>query len=228
MDKELETVFEKSRTLSDLARQLYGKENYTNREKCKLILQENGIDWKEWLEAKKKCETKYCLNCGKEIIGDKRKKFCCRSCSASYNNKGVCRNHKNGHHKEEYCLNCGKKLTGNSRFCDCTCYAEYEEKQYIERWKQGIENGVCGKYGVSRHIKRYLFAKYNNHCQCCGWGEKSMYTQSVPLQVHHIDGDCLNNREDNLQLLCPNCHSLTENYGRLNKNGKRIGKHKNE
>lgn len=22
--------------------------------------------------------------------------------------------------------------------------------------------------------------------------------------------------EDNLQLLCPNCHSLTENYGRLN------------
>ena len=30
------------------------------------------------------------------------------------------------------------------------------------------------------------------------------------------DGDATNNSEDNLQLLCPNCHSLTENYGRLN------------
>ena len=24
--------------------------------------------------------------------------------------------------------------------------------------------------------------------------------------VHHIDGNCTNNKEENLQLLCPNCH----------------------
>lgn len=36
------------------------------------------------------------------------------------------------------------------------------------------------------------------------------------MNVDHIDGDATNNSEDNLQLLCPNCHSLTENYGRLN------------
>lgn len=41
-------------------------------------------------------------------------------------------------------------------------------------------------------------------------------TGEPPLHVHHIDGDATNNSEDNLQLLCPNCHSLTENYGRLN------------
>lgn len=29
------------------------------------------------------------------------------------------------------------------------------------------------------------------------------------------------NKEDNLELLCPNCHSLTKNYGNLNKKSQR-------
>ena len=41
-------------------------------------------------------------------------------------------------------------------------------------------------------------------------------TKKVNKLVLQIDGDATNNSEDNLQLLCPNCHSLTENYGRLN------------
>lgn len=32
----------------------------------------------------------------------------------------------------------------------------------------------------------------------------------------------MNNKEENLQLLCPNCHSLTENFGSSNKNSSRI------
>ena len=35
--------------------------------------------------------------------------------------------------------------------------------------------------------------------------------------IHHIDGDYKNNNEDNLQLICPNCHSLTETYKSHNK-----------
>ena len=38
--------------------------------------------------------------------------------------------------------------------------------------------------------------------------------------MHHIDGDCTNNKIENLQLLCPNCHSLTSNLGILNKTQK--------
>lgn len=67
-----------------------------------------------------------------------------------------------------------------------------------------------------------MFMKHNNKCEKCGWGEVNPYTGKIPLQVHHIDGDCTNNSEENLQLLCPNCHSLTETYGGLNKgNSKR-------
>lgn len=32
------------------------------------------------------------------------------------------------------------------------------------------------------------------------------------MQLHHVDGNNKNNTLDNLQMLCPNCHSQTENY----------------
>ena len=34
-------------TLNDICRKLFNKANYTNREKVKKTLYENGIDWKE-------------------------------------------------------------------------------------------------------------------------------------------------------------------------------------
>ena len=49
-----------------------------------------------------------------------------------------------------------------------------------------------------------------------------VYTGKIPLQVHHTDGNYLNHDEKNLELLCPNCHSLTSTNGTLNKgNGRR-------
>ena len=48
-------------------------------------------------------------------------------------------------------------------------------------------------------------------CECCGiteWNDKP-----IALQLHHINGIHNDNRLSNLQLLCPNCHSQTENFG---------------
>ena len=45
---------------------------------------------------------------------------------------------------------------------------------------------------------------------------------NIPLEIEHIDGNALNNKEENLILLCPNCHSLTKTYRGANRgNGKR-------
>jgi 5-methylcytosine-specific restriction endonuclease McrA len=47
-------------------------------------------------------------------------------------------------------------------------------------------------------------------CEKCGiidWmGER------IVIELHHINGDPTDNRLDNIQLLCPNCHSQTHNY----------------
>ena len=123
------------------------------------------------------------------------------------------------------CLNCGKELTGSkkrNKYCNQQCQLDYQYKQYIKRWQNGEETGGKGKYEVSNHVRRYLFEKYNCSCQKCGWNQINPCTGNVPLQVHHIDGDCLNNKEENLQLLCPNCHSLTDTFGNLNQKSSRI------
>lgn len=52
-------------------------------------------------------------------------------------------------------------------------------------------------------------------CECCGNTEWNGLP--IPLQLHHKDGNFRNNTLENLQLLCPNCHSLTDNYCRRNK-----------
>ena len=42
---------------------------------------------------------------------------------------------------------------------------------------------------------------------------------SIPLELHHINGDRHDNRLENLLVLCPNCHALTDNHaGKAHKN----------
>lgn len=213
----LNEILEKSKSISDIARNIFGKENYTNREKCKKILEEHGIDWKKWIESKKVKPRKYCIYCGKEITeGDYRKKFCNSSCAASYNDKMYVKKVK----KVRYCLNCGKEIE-RGNFCNNTCYAKYNEKQYIERWKKGEETGLSGKYGIISSVKKYIFESRNNKCECCGKSYINPFTGLSVLQIHHIDGDCTNNKDENLQLLCPTCHAMTENFGSRNKNATR-------
>jgi hypothetical protein len=125
-----------------------------------------------------------------------------------------------GKHKKCICLNCGCEYdvcySSKGKFCSNKCQKEYDYKVFIEKWKNGEEDGIKGLYGISSHIRKYLFDKYNCSCQICGWSEVNPFAGKVPLQIHHIDGNCLNNKEENLQLLCPNCHSLTETFGSLN------------
>lgn len=47
-------------------------------------------------------------------------------------------------------------------------------------------------------------------CENCGGTE--WLGKPIPLELHHINGNKFNNSLDNIQLLCPNCHSLTPNY----------------
>ncbi len=114
---------------------------------------------------------------------------------------------------------CANGLKRNARrFCSLKCQFQFRYEQYIERWILGeIEgsrsNGAC----PSNHVRRYLMETCGFRCSICGWGERNIFSGRVPLQVDHIDGNAGNNRPENLRLLCPNHHALTETYAGANR-----------
>jgi len=130
---------------------------------------------------------------------------------------------------DKRCLGCGKTLNVRSlkeerkrKYCHVSCQRMHDHNDYILKWKLGKVSGNKKPCGISAYVKRYLFDKYDNKCAECGWNQINLITKRIPLEIHHIDGNWKNTKENNLILLCPNCHSLTFTFGRLNYGNGRI------
>lgn len=81
---------------------------------------------------------------------------------------------------------------------------------------QDILNGKFPQYSSSRLLKRLVREGYKDEkCECCGITEWN--GAKIIFQLHHKDGNRTNNAIENLKILCPNCHSQTENYCGKNK-----------
>lgn len=207
---------ENCHSLNDIARKLFNKANYTNRIKAKKYLADKNIDWQEWqFKNKKVKKDKYCIVCGKKLENE-QVKFCSHSCAAKHNNtlrtKGL-----------KTCINCGKVFKAwqkEQKYCCQDCQKEYQYNEYIDRWKKGLENGVVGKSGLSQRIKRYLFEKTNCSCEICGCNWVNPKSGKPIVEIHHKDGNAFNNAEDNLQVLCPNHHAMTETFKNNNSLGR--------
>lgn len=143
-------------------------------------------------------DPKTCPTCEKVLPYEKRRnKFCSKSCAASHNNKGKVRVKTVN---PVGCAHCGAvKETRANKYCDA-CIAEgvYNKPQSLEE--------LVSPEGV----RAWLLRTREHRCEDCGLSEwKDM---PITLEVHHVDGDSDHNTEENLQLLCPNCHSYTDNF----------------
>lgn len=116
------------------------------------------------------------------------------------------------------CINCGaehttpNKYSSHAKYCSQKCQNDFQHKKRIEKWK--VDGNLPGK----ATIKRYL-AESKSGCWTCGiteWNGKN-----IVLELEHVDGNSDNNAEENLALICPNCHSQTETYkGKNRGNGR--------
>jgi len=61
-------------------------------------------------------------------------------------------------------------------------------------------------------IKKKLIRERGHQCENCKLEE--WMGSPITLELEHVDGNNSNHVEDNLQLLCPNCHALTPTWRR--------------
>ena len=175
-----------------------------------------------------------CFWCGRDIKRRpaelKEQSFCSHFCHVQFKRSaGGCLPILRARGKKiegrlDFCLCCGKivKKSGTS-FCSRQCSSNYQYLIFINKWKLNLEDGLRNNgFTTNKMIRRYLWEKYSGACSRCGWKEINLLLQKPVLEIEHINGDCTCNKEQNLDLICPNCHTLTPTYKALNKgNGNR-------
>ena len=96
----------------------------------------------------------------------------------------------------------------------------------FQRWNKGLtnsDNPSIKKKEISEILKEHsgwtshrlklrLFREGIKKKVCERCGRTEWEGQEIPLELHHLNGIHDDNRLENLQILCPNCHALTDNY----------------
>lgn len=73
----------------------------------------------------------------------------------------------------------------------------------------------------SNDLKKRLFKEGYKEQKCEICSNEFWNNSPIPLELHHKDGNHLNNELNNLQILCPNCHALTPSHKKIkNTNGR--------
>lgn len=114
--------------------------------------------------------------------------------------------------EDKRCKHCQKEIANIKTYCDNICQSHYQTEKKIKIWLSGKSIASGKTLQIPRFIRRYLINESGNKCSKCGWSEVNPCTNTVPLDVDHIDGNANNNLKSNLRVLCPNCHSLTCTY----------------
>ena len=140
--------------------------------------------------------TVNCAACGTSIdrvasqAARNEKNYCSTACSAVSRRKPV---------QLKICLWCGKDFNPSRvhkktvAFCSRSCARNHtgSEKRRI--------HGLTER----KTAKKVLLEERGHRCERCGWDEVAEV-----IEVHHRDRNIRNNQRENLELLCPNCHSI--------------------
>jgi hypothetical protein len=145
----------------------------------------------------------------------------------------------------KHCPKCNKEHNKTGQYCSRSCgnsrtwSKEINEKRSaklsgrrtsrgpadLEKWKENIKRAWLDKYNATpfselgvENRRRRVFEEQNNCCNKCGLSEWRGF--KISLELEHKDGNSSNNSRENLEGLCPNCHSITDTWRGRNKPSK--------
>ena len=142
---------------------------------------------------------KQCPKCNS--MHDQNGKFCSRSCA----NSRV--------FSEESCIK--KSLALKGRKIEVSSDIEKRRRENCSAtWAKKYEECEFDELGITNKKRRILEEQNQccNRCKLSHWFE-----EKLSLELEHKDGNTKNNDRDNLECLCPNCHSLTKTWRGRNK-----------
>jgi hypothetical protein len=112
----------------------------------------------------------------------------------------------------------GKKLNHSNKPVD------------LDKWREKLRQTRLNKYLATpfdelgmENRRRRVFEEQNYCCNRCGIDKWQGF--KISLELEHKDGNTDNNSRENLEGLCPNCHSITDTWRGRNKPSKN-GKNK--
>ena len=144
----------------------------------------------------------------------------------------------------ENCSNLHNKTYGSGRFCDAKCARGFSTKKKRNEINNKVSRALKGRQGISvlyteeTRVKvkeswmqklfdvdfndlsygskrKVILIEQENKCSKCSISEWA--GQQIPLEVDHINSIRDDNRRENLEALCPNCHSITPTWRGRNK-----------
>lgn len=163
-----------------------------------------------------------CEKCGKEFFEDWRRdpktrktpcRFCSRNCANSrVHSRETKEKISNGiiqyvkeNPEKVASINLAKKEKIDAKKANNN-YKKLKEKELLE-----------AEFNTLKHerLKNRILLEQNNKCNACGLSE--WRGKPLTLELEHKDGNNQNNERENLECLCPNCHSLTDTWRGRNK-----------
>lgn len=83
---------------------------------------------------------------------------------------------------------------------------------HFQKWNKDKKLKEYADYKHYKYARHHLILERGEKCENCNNSE--WCGKKITLEIHHIDCDRKNNNPNNLQVLCPNCHSITHGYKR--------------
>lgn len=119
-----------------------------------------------------------------------------------------------------------KELKRQKNILFWECLSEDKKTEHINRIKTLAANrknmfSDLAIEKLSHEARRNrVIREQENKCARCNINE--WLGEKITLELEHIDGNTTNNKRDNLEALCPNCHSLTLTWRGRNKDKNKI------
>lgn len=161
---------------------------------------------------------KSCFTCKKDLPLDRNRLFCSQPCRESFLTTIESPTRRVDLENLGVCKRCSGRVSNRNATGYCQgCGIQNRKEERVRAWLSGEWSGAheSDPYVLSHTIRKYLLEQANYECSQCGY-DKRHPDGSCILQINHIDGHANNHAPDNVEMLCPNCHALTENHGGRN------------